>query len=713
MKRRDLLILLIAVALLIVNAVPVMAETYDPFDPDQLKEEQLENDRRIDLNASVDVDNYSVDLQKNDDGDDTYTLTISCKGINTVVAPNTDCHDWFVTVKDNITRVNIVNDPNENVEAEEIGTRGFYGCSRLKSVTMPSTVKEIWYAAFYNCYCLNEIDLSKVRTVGASAFNNCGPDPMKFNFRSSIDKALACSPAVYDLVRPDSSDDSKAQYKEAYEEMLRIMQDLDLDSKSDLEKVKIIYSWITMNVSYDNEALEYRYKTDETSMRRYGYAGTIHSALFARQAICHGYAVLLRTMLNAAGVDCVHISGPTTSGDDHAWNMIRLGDKWYLCDPTWDAGNTGDEFSLITAKYFLRSKKFFYSEESQHAAPATTDVYDTLYPLSETEDYYARIKQNGFTYLVNEGNAMLLDYTGKARTLTLPSTMQHNDAEVPVTAIGPGAFEDEDTLEKVIVPEGYTEIHSGAFKNCMGLSSITLPSTLKKIENDAFSDLMFLFDVRYTGTSEQFLTIDIGYGNYVLCSNVIKCSDGNYTDPRDMANAKISLSPKSFVYDGGSHLPEVTITLNGTVLEENKDYKLRSLYEDTLKPGKRIDLYKIEILGLGDYSRFGTTAEYTIVPAATKLNKLKSGKKTLTCYWTKKTEQVSGYQVQYALNKKFTKGKKTINVKGNKARSLKIKKLKSKKIYYVRVRTRKYSYGKYTDTYLYSTWSNAKKIKVK
>ena len=132
-----------------------------------------------------------------------------------------------------------------------------------------------------------------------------------------------------------------------------------------------------------------------------------------------------------------------------------------------------------------------------------------------------------------------------------------------------------------------------------------------------------------------------------------------------------------------------------------------------IKSGKNVAIYEVEILGMGDYSRFSTRCKYRILPTPTKLKKPKAGKKTLTAYWTKKTTQVSGYQVQIALNKKFTKGKKTINVKGSKAGSLKIKKLKSKKKYYIRVRTRKYSYGDTIECNLYSTWSNIKSIKVK
>ena len=79
-----------------------------------------------------------------------------------------------------------------------------------------------------------------------------------------------------------------------------------------------------------------------------------------------------------------------------------------------------------------------------------------------------------------------------------------------------------------------------------------------------------------------------------------------------------------------------------------------------------------------------------------------SKKKTLTIRW-KKAKNISGYQIQYATNKKFKKAKK----KTVKSTFVTLKKLKKKKTYYVRIRT----YKKLGNTY-YSGWSSAKKVKI-
>ncbi len=87
--------------------------------------------------------------------------------------------------------------------------------------------------------------------------------------------------------------------------------------------------------------------------------------------------------------------------------------------------------------------------------------------------------------------------------------------------------------------------------------------------------------------------------------------------------------------------------------------------------------------------------------------KVKASKKKIKVIW-KKVSGVSGYQIQYSLKKNMKKSKKK-TVKGAKKTKVTIKKLKSKKKYYVRIRTYKVAGGKK----IYSKWSKIKKVKVK
>lgn len=102
-----------------------------------------------------------------------------------------------------------------------------------------------------------------------------------------------------------------------------------------------------------------------------------------------------------------------------------------------------------------------------------------------------------------------------------------------------------------------------------------------------------------------------------------------------------------------------------------------------------------------------TAKPQSTAPAKTKVQKISTGKKSITAQW-KKVAGVSAYQVQIATNKKFSKNKKTFKV-SKKSTKVKIKKLKAKKVYYLRVRSYKKANGKK----VYSKWSTVRKVKTK
>lgn len=93
--------------------------------------------------------------------------------------------------------------------------------------------------------------------------------------------------------------------------------------------------------------------------------------------------------------------------------------------------------------------------------------------------------------------------------------------------------------------------------------------------------------------------------------------------------------------------------------------------------------------------------------AITKIGKITAYKKSLKMAW-KKVKDATGYEVQYGTVKKFKKAKK-ITIKGAKSTSKTIRKLKTKRIYYVRVRMYQMVAGKK----IYGKWSKVKKKKTK
>lgn len=108
------------------------------------------------------------------------------------------------------------------------------------------------------------------------------------------------------------------------------------------------------------------------------------------------------------------------------------------------------------------------------------------------------------------------------------------------------------------------------------------------------------------------------------------------------------------------------------------------------------------------YGGGSKTVNITVTPKKVAGIKAKAGKKSMTVSWKKDTK-ASGYQITYAQKKNFKKGKKNVTISKNKTTKRAIKKLKSKKTYYVKVR----AYKKAGSQKLYGAYSAVKKVKVK
>jgi hypothetical protein len=120
------------------------------------------------------------------------------------------------------------------------------------------------------------------------------------------------------------------------------------------EKFRAIFRWIADNIAYDYPLyLKIIRKESELKHKRKKLSAFAQRAskqmyrnmILKRETICAGYAMLLEYMCEQAGIGCEFVSGYsitisdyTTDGPDHAWNAVKLNNKWYLCDVTWAAG---------------------------------------------------------------------------------------------------------------------------------------------------------------------------------------------------------------------------------------------------------------------------------------------------------------------------------------------------------------------------------------
>lgn len=147
-----------------------------------------------------------------------------------------------------------------------------------------------------------------------------------------------------------------------------ILRALNLSGKSDYEKIKIIYDWITENIRYDAEEAPYA-----SSGGRNKEAYTAYGAIVLRLATCQGYSSLMYRLCNDAGIDCRMVRGDVATNKGwilHAWNAVKLEGAYYYCDPTWDAELVRLGMAPL---YFLLSKMQDHDPDIIPAPIATSD----------------------------------------------------------------------------------------------------------------------------------------------------------------------------------------------------------------------------------------------------------------------------------------------------------------------------------------------------
>ena len=162
---------------------------------------------------------------------------------------------------------------------------------------------------------------------------------------------------------------------------------------------------------------------------------------------------------------------------------------------------------------------------------------------------------------------------------------------------------------------------------------------------------------------------------------------------------KVTLSAKSFVYDGKAHKPSVTITdAKGNKLTKNVDYKLK------FSSGRKaVGVYTVVVSFRGNYAG-EKTLKFKIVPPAVKSLKVAAGKGSAALSWAQ--NKFADVYVVYCATEKNGKYKKLgTTTKLNFTAT----KLASGKVYYFKVAAvRKLDSGNY-----YSTDFSIKKAKIK
>lgn len=177
------------------------------------------------------------------------------------------------------------------------------------------------------------------------------------------------------------------------------------------------------------------------------------------------------------------------------------------------------------------------------------------------------------------------------------------------------------------------------------------------------------------------------------------------SDQKEVVIKQAVLKKTTLHYTGKSIADTIIVLDKNNNIVDHKNYDITGV-------STKVGTHTITVTGK-DGVTGSVQLEYTVLPAKVLGLNVKSGKKLIKVSWKKHKAQTTGFQIQYGTSKNMKKGKvKTI--KNPAAVKQTIKKLASKRTYYVRIRAfKRMNNGKNIKTTYYSDWSSVKKAAVR
>ncbi len=131
-----------------------------------------------------------------------------------------------------------------------------------------------------------------------------------------------------------------------------IVKILDLNGKTDREKISLIHNYIISHSTYDDNAISNNSPYDSTSA---------YGNLIEGYSVCSGYSDAMAIFL-----DLLNIPNIKISSENHIWNLVYIEGQWLHLDLTWDDA----EDPRFQNNYFLITK------EKLHKLDREEHLYD-------------------------------------------------------------------------------------------------------------------------------------------------------------------------------------------------------------------------------------------------------------------------------------------------------------------------------------------------
>lgn len=623
----------------------------------------------------------------------------------------------------------------------DIGMRTFEGCSSLKSIEIPESVTSIAYGIFLDCSSLRSIEIpnSVTGTIGWYAFSGCsslesieipnsvtGIGEWAFRGCSSL-RSIEIPDSVTRIGMSTFSGCSSLSRIEIGNSVTRI-ESYTFSGCSNLSS--IYFKGNKPDPDYDflyglSNVTAY-YPQNDTTWSDIGsdsYGGTnikwvaYDPSMPATASVgveSTGNAVSAEDLFDESGVIFERQDGISDFSDDASASEAEISEADITIESEDDTdsltetppASNDDAVSVDeTAEDDFNSDDMVVTELTPAVSNAQADatsgsshMFSNLVPLGRY--LFVMVKDENAEDFLAASNLLYISQKnadGKG-TVSFSYVLREN-CESPVCRVFGAQLKDISGAEVTLSETAYT--YDGTART----PAVTVKMDSDILKNDADYTVEYANNVKpgtatvtvvgkgsYTGSVSVSFTIK---PQSAKSDNTIKVSDitKNVSKKAQTVNIKAStLGGAKLTYSSGNKSVKVNASGKITIV---KNFT-----------GKAV--ITITAAETAKYRRTSAKITVTVRPIGTSLTKLTNNAKgKLKIRW-KRNKSVTGYMIQYSIDRNFRKSVKTVNIRKNKKTSTTLAKLKKGKTYYVRIATYKKSGGK-----ICSSWSKVKKIRIK
>ena len=402
-----------------------------------------------------------------------------------------------------------------------IGAFAFSGCTRMTSVTIPSSVTLIEYSAFENCSGLNRVQISDMNAWYAIDFSNAYANPLYY--------------ADHFYVNTN--------------EVVNLTVTSNISEIKDYAFVGFI-GLHSVNIGNNVTSIGYQAFKNCSSLNSVTIGSSVNTIEDEAFRNCSSLAsITIPNNVTSIGTDafkdCTNLTSVTLNNSEIAAAIYTA------------SNNLKNIFGEQVHSYTFGS---YVSSIGQYACYGCTGLTSLTIPYSvsfiRTNAFYGCTGLTSVTFqgtpLLFESQAFgdctgltrvninnLADWCGtifegiKSNPLSSAHHLYLNNSEVinlnipnNVTSVGQYAFYGCSSLQSVVFPDNVTSIGISSFSHCTGLNALDIPSTITSIGDYAFKNCTGLASLTLPSNMSS-----ISYGVFYNCTGLTEIHVGATVPP--------------------------------------------------------------------------------------------------------------------------------------------------------------------------------------